>query len=51
MVDRDQLPRIADLALQLTRLLAITPVDPTRELLLEVLERSHAGALSTRSVA
>jgi alcohol dehydrogenase len=50
-VDRDQLPRIADLALQLTRLLAITPVEPTRELLLEVLERSHAGALSERSLA
>jgi alcohol dehydrogenase len=45
-VRRDQLPRIADLALQLTRLVAITPIEPTRELLLEVLERSHAGALS-----
>jgi alcohol dehydrogenase len=50
-VDRVQLPRIADLALQLTRLLAITPVEPTRELLLELLERSHAGALSERSLA
>jgi alcohol dehydrogenase len=50
-VGRDQLPRIADLALQLTRLLAITPVEPTRELLLELLERSHAGALCERSLA
>ena len=45
-VRRDQLPRIADLALQLERLLAITPVEPSRELLLDLLERSHAGALS-----
>lgn len=50
-VGRDQLPHIADLALQLERLLAITPVEPTRELLLELLERSHAGALTERSVA
>jgi len=45
-VGRDQLPRIADLALQLGRLLAIAPVEPTRELLLELLERSHAGVRS-----
>jgi alcohol dehydrogenase len=50
-VQRDQLPRIADLALQLERLLAITPVEPTRELLLDLLERSHAGALRDRSLA
>lgn len=50
-VERRQLPRIADLALQLGRLLAITPVEPTRELLLELLERCHAGVLTARSVA
>jgi alcohol dehydrogenase len=50
-VQRDQLPGIADLALQLGRLLAIAPVEPTREVLLDLLERSHAGALTERSVA
>ena len=50
-VKRDQLPRIADLALGLARLLAIAPVEPTRDLLLELLERGHAGALRERSVA
>ncbi|SFJ95381.1 iron-containing alcohol dehydrogenase [Amycolatopsis sacchari] len=41
---RDQLPRIADLALRSARLLAIAPVEPSRELLLDVLGRAHAGA-------
>jgi alcohol dehydrogenase len=50
-VARDQLPQIAELALRLERLLAIAPVEPTRELLLDLLERSHAGTLSGRSVA
>jgi alcohol dehydrogenase class IV len=36
-VRRSQLPRIADLALGSTRLLAIAPVTPTRDLLLEIL--------------
>jgi alcohol dehydrogenase len=44
-VGRDQLPHIADLALGLSRLLAIAPVEPTRELLLDLLERSHSGSL------
>ncbi len=43
---RDQLPRIADLALGAQRLLAIAPIDPTREALLEILERAHDGALT-----
>ncbi|PZA22900.1 alcohol dehydrogenase [Modestobacter versicolor] len=48
---RDQLPHVADLALRSARLLAIAPVDPTRELLLEVLEHALAGTLTDRSPA
>jgi alcohol dehydrogenase len=44
-VTRDQLPHIADLALRSARLLAIAPVDPTRDLLLEVLEAALTGSL------
>lgn len=43
---RDQLPRIADLALGAQRLLAIAPIDPTRDVLLEILERAHDGVLT-----
>jgi alcohol dehydrogenase class IV len=50
-LDRDQLPRIADLALGSARLLAIAPVEPSRDLLLEILERAHHGVLTDRSVA
>lgn len=50
-LDRDQLPHIADLALRSARLLAIAPVDPTRDLLLEVLESAHTGTLTHRSAA
>lgn len=50
-LDRGQLPQIADLALASTRLIAIAPVRPTRELLLDILERAHEGALMERSVA
>jgi alcohol dehydrogenase len=46
---RDQLPQIADLALRSARLLAIAPVEPTRELLLDLLERACAGDLSDRN--
>ncbi|MGO1975140.1 MAG: iron-containing alcohol dehydrogenase [Propionibacteriaceae bacterium] len=42
-IERDQLPQLADLALRSTRLLAISPLDPTRDLLLDLLERAHAG--------
>lgn len=42
-VRRDQLPRIADLALGSARLLAIAPIDPTREVLLDILERALRG--------
>ncbi|WP_369138620.1 iron-containing alcohol dehydrogenase [Modestobacter versicolor] len=48
-LDRDQLPHVADLALRSARLLAIAPVDPTRDLLLDLLERAHAGTLTDRS--
>ncbi|MEU2349826.1 iron-containing alcohol dehydrogenase [Modestobacter sp. NPDC049651] len=50
-IDRDQLPEIAELGLRSARLLAIAPVDPTRDLLLEVLEHAHAGVLTERSPA
>jgi len=50
-IDRDQLPGIADLGLRSARLLAIAPVDPTREVLLELLEHAHAGVLTDRSTS
>lgn len=50
-VERDQLPQIADLALGSTRLVAIAPVEPSRGLLLDILERAHSGVLKDRSVA
>lgn len=50
-IDRDQLAHVADLGLRSARLLAIAPVDPTRELLLDLLEHAHAGLLTDRSVA
>ncbi len=43
---RDQLPRVADLALGSKRLLAIAPVEPDRDLLVEILERAHEGVLT-----
>lgn len=48
---REQLPQIADLALASTRLIAIAPVAPSRDLLLDILERAHEGVLTDRSVA
>jgi alcohol dehydrogenase len=42
-VERYQLPQIADLALRSTRLVAIAPVEATRGLLLDILERAHNG--------
>ncbi|MEW2544402.1 iron-containing alcohol dehydrogenase [Streptomyces sp. NPDC047002] len=44
-VGRDQLPDIAGLGLKSARLLAVAPLEPSRELLLDVLERAHAGIL------
>jgi alcohol dehydrogenase len=46
-----ELPRIADLALASQRLLAIAPLEPSRELLLDILQRAHQGALTERSDA
>lgn len=48
-VERAQLPQIADLALRSARLIAIAPVDPSRNLLLDILERAHDGVLTERS--
>lgn len=42
-VDRDDLPRVADLTLRSERLLRIAPVEPTRDVILELLHRAHAG--------
>jgi alcohol dehydrogenase len=42
---RDQLPRIADLTLRSARLLAVAPVEPSRELVLDLLGRAHAGVV------
>jgi alcohol dehydrogenase class IV len=50
-VEREQLPRIADLALRSTRLIAIAPVEPSRELLVDILERALHGVLTDRSAA
>lgn len=47
-IERDQLAQIADLAGRSARLLAIAPVDPSRELLHDLLERAYAGDLSVR---
>ena len=49
-IERDQLTQIADLALRSARLLAIAPVDPTRELLIDLLQRAHAGHLNSRGL-
>jgi alcohol dehydrogenase len=50
-VGRDQFPRLADLALKSARLLAIAPVEPTRDLLLDIIRRAHAGTLDDRTAA
>jgi alcohol dehydrogenase len=44
-VTRDQLPRIAELALASKRLIAIAPIDPTPDALLEILHRAFEGVL------
>jgi alcohol dehydrogenase len=49
-VARDQLPQIAELGLKSTRLIGIAPVTPSRELLLDILERAYEGVLMDRSV-
>jgi len=45
-LDAEQLPRIAELALASRRLIAIAPVEPSHGLLLDILERAHAGDLT-----
>ncbi|WP_051798575.1 iron-containing alcohol dehydrogenase [Catenuloplanes japonicus] len=44
-VTRDQLPHIAELALASKRLIAIAPVDPEPEILLDLLHRAFEGVL------
>ena len=48
-ITRDQLPRIADLALASARLIAISPVPATRELLLDILGNAFSGTLTERT--
>ncbi len=50
-VRRDDLPRIAELALGSHRLIAIAPVPVTAAFLLDILEHAHAGILGGRSRA
>lgn len=50
-VMRDQLPQIAELALRSARLLAIAPVEPSRDVLLDLLERAYSGTLTDGSQA
>ncbi|MFR0355243.1 iron-containing alcohol dehydrogenase [Streptomyces sediminimaris] len=50
-VGREQLSRMAELALKSARLLAIAPVEPDRDLLLDVIGRAHAGVLDERTAA
>jgi alcohol dehydrogenase class IV len=44
-VGAEQLPRIAELALASKRLIGIAPIEPSHGLLLDILERAHAGVL------
>ncbi len=48
-LDADQLPRVAELGLASARLVAMSPVRADAHLLLEILHRAHAGALTERS--
>lgn len=48
-IARDQLPRIAELALASTRLITIAPLQTTQESLVGILENAHSGQYSTRS--
>jgi alcohol dehydrogenase class IV len=45
-VERDRLPRIAELALQSGRLLAIAPIEPSPDALLDILEHAYDGRLA-----
>jgi alcohol dehydrogenase len=44
-VRAEQLPRLAELAMNSRRLIAIAPIEPSHGLLLDILERAHAGVL------
>ncbi|WP_328919415.1 hypothetical protein OHN99_32540 [Streptomyces jietaisiensis] len=41
---------LAELGLRSTRLLAIAPLEPSRDLLLDILSRAHAGILDGAKV-
>jgi alcohol dehydrogenase class IV len=45
-VERDQLPHIADLALASKRLVAIAPIEPSRDVLLDILEHAMSGTIA-----
>jgi alcohol dehydrogenase len=47
-VARDELPHFAGLAMKAARLVGISPVPATPELLLDILEHAHAGRLTER---
>ncbi len=50
-VQREQLPQIAELGRKSTRLIAIAPVEPSHDLLLDILSRAYEGVLVKRSAA
>jgi alcohol dehydrogenase len=50
-VTADQLPRIAELALGAARLVSISPVPATRQLLLDILTNALTGTLTSRSTS
>jgi alcohol dehydrogenase class IV len=45
-IDRGRLPDLADLALGSKRLIAIAPVEPSKDVLMEILERAYDGVLT-----
>jgi alcohol dehydrogenase class IV len=45
-VERGRLPHIADLALGSRRLIAVAPIETSRDVLLDILERAHRGVLT-----
>lgn len=48
-INKDQLPRVAELAMGSARLIGISPIPATRQMLLEILEHALAGHLTERS--
>lgn len=48
-IARDQLPRIAELALASARLIAIAPIQTTQQSLVDILENAYSGRFTTGS--